>query len=203
MSRTYLMHVVNICDCLTLFPLILAAYLTVYGVHPFSPTTVVENARAKIVVVNVGGGYGVHNDLQVVVAAPWSDAEGRLFLLERPRVSYWWVYQWPDVTPATLAASDTVPVCYFINGSDAVVDVDCDSVKWRAFGSNLQQYTLFLFLVCFAAIFVMHLASLMVATFRTTLDRLEAVIDDEDCKNFANPIRIDIEGGPLNAKLVG
>ena len=161
-------------------------------------TTVVENAPAKIVAVNVGG-FG--NLMQVVVAAPWSDDDGRrLFLLERPPASYWWAYQWPDVSSAK--PGDTVIVCYSNRSSydaAAVVDIDCDVVKWRAFCSNFMHGAAFLLVMCLAGIFAAHVTSVMVVTFHLTLGRLRAAIDEDDKHdnaNLTNPLLlVDIEGG--------
>jgi hypothetical protein len=141
-------------------PLMMSCYLMLYGSHPFAPTMVTENAPAEVVAVN----NNRNGDLQIVVIVPGGG--GRLSMIERPRESYWYAYQWPEVP--SLDHNTTINVCYTTTtygGGAQVVDVDCTSVKWFAFFVNVTQGVAFVILVHMTGTLCAYLAASLYATF--------------------------------------
>ena len=110
---------------------------------------VTENAPAAVVAVN---------DLQIVVIVPGS---GRLSLIERPRTSYWYAYEWPEIK----ADSNTIDVCYTYGSGVAFVDIDCTSVKWLAFILNVLQGIMFLCIVFIIGKMIAYFAASLYITF--------------------------------------
>ena len=103
-------------------------YVDLYGSHLFTPSSVVENAQAKVVAWRKD-----MDVLQIVVEAPSVGIRKRMVLIETPRTSYWLAFQWPDVASDTLA----VDVCH-LSHDPTFVDVNCETVRWM---SRLMNFT--------------------------------------------------------------
>ena len=161
---------------LCIVPMMLAYYMTIFSENLFTPTAVIENAPAKLIGINYD-----NNDLQVVVVAPMS---GRLFLIERPRASYWYAYQWPELTHK----NDIVNVCYTTTYES--VDIDCNLMRWKAFFINVAQGSWILLLLFMIGTLAAFFIASFIDVFRTQTIYLST------CDNNGLLIN-DIEHGPL------